>query len=173
MKVVFLQDVVGTARVGEVKEVANGFGRNYLLPRRLAVLATPTSMKQAEGIIRKEKERQVQVTAELTDLAKRITGATLTFKEKVVSEDRLYGSVRAAQIAEELSKAVGVEVDKSTVLLVEPIHRLGSHDVTVRLAHEIEAGIKVIVEAQEPEEAPQAEAAQKEDGEQREASASQ
>lgn len=134
--------------MGEVKEVATGYGRNYLLPRRLALIATPTSLKEAEVKVQKENERQRVFAAELAERARQLEGTTLTFREKVVAEDRLYGSVRNVHVAQELARLTGFDVDKSSVQLEEPLDRVGSYDVVVKLGKDITSTIKVVVEAE-------------------------
>lgn len=135
--------------MGEVKEVSTGYGRNYLLPRRLALIATPASLKEAGLQVQKEKERQRVFAAELAERARQLEGTTLTFKEKVVAEDRLYGSVRNVHVAQELTRLTGFDVDKSSVQLEEPIDRVGSYDIIVKLGKDVTATIKVVVEAEE------------------------
>ena len=146
MKVVLLQDVSRLGRAGEVKEVADGYGRNYLLPRKLAVLATPSVLKAAEIKLQQQAQRQQQLIAELSELAQQIEGVTITFKKKVAAEDRLYGSIKNADIAQEISKIAGTEIDKEKVELEEPIRQLGSYEITVRLLQGLEPKITVIVE---------------------------
>ena len=146
MKVVLVQDVPRLGRVGEVREVADGYGRNFLLPRKLALPATPSALKQAEVLLQKEVKGKERLAVELSELAQQLEGFSITFKEKVVAEGRLYGSVREVQIAQELSRLTGFEIGKGSVELEEPIQQLGSYEVTVRLAKDLTPRIKIIVE---------------------------
>ena len=146
MKVVLVQDVPRLGRVGEVREVADGYGRNFLLPKKLALPATPSALKQAEVLLQKEVKGKERLAVELSELAQKLEGFSITFKEKVVAEGRLYGSVREVQIAQELSRLTGFEIGKGSVELEEPIQQLGSYEVTVRLAKDLTPRIKIIVE---------------------------
>ena len=149
MRVVFLEDVPNVARAGEEKEVADGYGRNFLLPRKLALLATPSARRAAELEVRKRQERQERFAAELGILAQQLEGHVLTFKAKVVEEERLYGSIRDSNIAEELSRLTGLEIERKQVELEEPIRQLGEYEVTVRFGKDLAATIKVIVAQEE------------------------
>ena len=146
MKVVLLQDVPRLGRVGEVKEVADGYGRNFLLPKKLALLATPQALREVEALIRKEARRRERLALELKELAQKLEGFSIIFKERVVAEGRLYGSVRETQIAQELSRLTGFEIEKGNIELDKPIHQLGSYEVMVKLAKDLTPKIKVIVE---------------------------
>ena len=149
MKVVFLKNISRVAKVGEVKEVADGYGRNFLLPRKLALLATPSALKEAEVQIQKERERQERFEAEMNQLAQQLEGFSLSFKEKVTSEINLYGSVRDSDIAEELSRLTGFDFDRRKIELDEPIRQLGEYEITVRLSKELAPKIKVVVSGEE------------------------
>jgi large subunit ribosomal protein L9 len=146
MKVIFLRDVPRVGRKGEVKEVADGFGRNFLLPQKLALLATPEVLKRMETE-RLAAERQRQRTeAELRELARQLEGMSFTLKAKVGEGTRLYGSIRGAQIAEEISRVMGYEIDKKCVELEEPIRHLGSYPARVKLTKDAISRIQVVVE---------------------------
>jgi large subunit ribosomal protein L9 len=149
MRVVFLQDVPNVAKAGEIKEVADGYGRNFLIPKKLALLAKPQAIKQVEtGDIMKAR-----VNAELTALASQLEGKEVTLKAKAGAKDRLYGSITSADIASELSKASGLDIDKRKVELGEPIRQLGSYEVTIRLAKDILPKIKdTVAEEETPKE---------------------
>jgi large subunit ribosomal protein L9 len=146
MKVILVKDVPGSGDVGDVKEVARGYGRNYLLPNGLAVEASAGAMKQAESRIKQEKERKAQEVRKLELLAERIQGKELHFKARVGSEDKLFGSITAAQVAEELSKTVDTPVDKKHVVLERPLREAGSHEVLIKLSGKAEATVTVIIE---------------------------
>jgi large subunit ribosomal protein L9 len=149
VKVVLLEDIRRLGRAGEVKEVADGYGRNFLIPKKLAVLATPSAVKSADIIQKKNEQIQQQLTAELSELAQKIEGLSISFKAKVASEGRLYGSIRDADIANEVSSAVGADIDKDYIELDEPIRQLGSYDITIRLTYDLTSKITVVVEEEE------------------------
>ena len=151
MKVIFLEDVPNVGRAGETGEVADGYGRNYLLPQNLAVLADSRSSNVVEAQLKKIARRQALVEAEMKELAGQLEGKEFVFKARAGAKDRLYGSITHADIAEELSKSSGYEVDKKKIELEEPIHQLGSYEVTVRLAKDIVPTVKLTVVAEEEE----------------------
>jgi large subunit ribosomal protein L9 len=146
MKVVFLQDVPQIGKMGEVKEVADGYARNFLLPKKLATLATPSALKAAELQLQKKKERQQQFVAKIGEIAQQLEGVLITFKAKVVDENRLYGSIRDSDIAAELCQSTGFDIDREKVELKEPIRQLGSYEITIRLSEELVPKIKVVIE---------------------------
>ena len=151
MKVIFVKDVAGSGEVGDVKDVARGYGRNYLIPRGLAVEASTGAMKQAESRIRQEKERKEQEARKLEILAERLQGQELHFKARVGTEDKLFGSITAAQIAEGLSSAVDTPIDKRHVVLERPLREAGSHDVLIKLSGKAEATVTVVIEPETEE----------------------
>lgn len=151
MKVVFLQDVQGVAKLGDIKEVADGYGRNYLLPKKLALVATPEAMKRAEAAKKAEAARQARLDAEMAELARKLDGTPVTIKAKAGAEDKLFGSVTALDITDAVLKATGIEVDRRKVELDEPIKKLGTYEVTVKLAKDAVATVKVTVEAETAE----------------------
>ena len=150
MRVVFLEDTPGVAKTGEVKEVADGYARNYLIPRKLAFLVTSQVTGQLQAQLNSRARKQAQVTENLSKMADRLNGKEITLKAKVGTKDRLYGSITSADIAGELSRATGIDIDKRKIELPEPIRELGSYDVTIRLARDTLPKIKVTVSEQEP-----------------------
>jgi len=157
MKVVFLQNVEGSGRTGEIKEVADGFARNFLLPRRLAAPATPDAVKRAEAITVAEARRQAELDEQARTLAEKLT-APIVITVRAGEQGRLYGSVTATDIAEEASKLAGEEVDRHLLVLEEPIKDVGIYEIPLRLTHNVEAtlmvevvgeGVAVAVEAKE------------------------
>lgn len=149
MKVVFLKDVGRVARAGDIKEVADGYGRNFLLPKKLAMLATPSAIKAAEVHIQKDREQEQRFATEAEKLAQQLEGVAVTFKAKVAEQDHLYGSIRDSDIADELNKLTGLDIDKKKIQLEEPIRLLGEHAVIVRLSKDLTATIKVIIAPEE------------------------
>ena len=145
MKVIFLQDVPNVARAGEIKEVANGYGRNFLIPRKLALLASSEVVNTVGAQIEVKAHGQVQTEDELLELANHLNGREVILEARTGAKDRLYGSITAADIAVELESITGLAVDKRKIDLVEPIRQLGSYDVTIRLAKDIVPQIRVTV----------------------------
>lgn len=157
MKVVFLEDVPDVAEVGDIKEVADGYGRNFLIPRKLAVLADSQAASIVESRLRKKARQMAQLEAEMRELAKQIEGKGLVLKAKAGAKEKLYGSVTNADIAEELEKSYGVAVDKRKIELAEPIREVGSYEVTVRLTGDVTPRIKVTVEEEAGQKAAETE----------------
>jgi len=149
MRVVFLQDVPNVAKAGEVKEIPDGYGRNFLIPRKLALLADSTAMAMAEKQRKLEARRHAEADAEAMELAHRLEGREITLKARVGAKDRLYGSITSADIASELQNSVGLVVDKRKVELAEPIRQLGSYEVAIKLAKDVTPKVKVTVTAEE------------------------
>jgi len=149
VKVIFLEDVPRVARVGQTKTVADGYARNFLFPRKLAVLADSQAAAALDTQLKKKVKQRELEDAEMTELAKKIGGLEITIKAKVGESDKLYGSITGADIAEALSKAAGRDIDKRKIELAEPIKQAGAHDVTIRLAHEITAVVSLNVISEE------------------------
>lgn len=149
MQVLLLKDVPNLGKAGTVKNVADGYARNYLFPQKLAVPATPEAMKQAEAIRKAALRRQQRIEEEAEALAKELEAVSLTFKAKAGESGKLYGSVTAAHIAEALSAQMGMEFDKRKIDLEEPLKELGPHQVRIKLAPTVSASIRVVVEPEE------------------------
>jgi large subunit ribosomal protein L9 len=145
MKVVFFEDVEGTAQVGDVKEVKNGFARNFLLPRGIAGPATKPNLQRATSLAQKEARRQEKLDGEARGVATRLEGYTVSIEARVGDSGRLFGSVTNRDIAERLRETVGVEVDSHIVLLPEPIRELGAREVTIRFTRNVSATVTVEV----------------------------
>ena len=149
MRVIFLEDVPNVARAGDIKEVANGYGRNYLIPQKLARLATSSATNLPE--IQRQLATRNQTKEALVKLANQLEGREVTLKARVGAKDRLYGSITSADIAAELQESAGVAIDKRKIELAEPIRQLGSYEVVIRLTKDIVPTIKVTVTAEEKE----------------------
>ncbi|GAB4443929.1 MAG: 50S ribosomal protein L9 [Chloroflexi bacterium OHK40] len=145
MKVLLVQDVEHLGRAGEIKDVSGGFGRNYLIPKGYAVFATSGQIKQAEQRLAAERKRAEAARKDAEALAARINGKTITFTVKVGEQERLYGSVTSADIAEQIAAQLKVEVDRRKIELDEPIKRTGSYPVTVRLVAGVAPVVTVVV----------------------------
>lgn len=159
MKVLLLRDHAKLGKAGIVKNVADGYARNYLIPRGLAVLATEGALKRAETIRKAEEKRQAQLFAEAQAVANQLNGTTLTFRALAGEMGKLYGSITTHDITEALQREKGIELDKRKVELREPLRTLGTHTVPIRLAADLAPSVTVVIE---PTEAPagEAEAAQ-------------
>ena len=149
MKVIFLQDVPNVARAGEVKEVADGYGRNFLIPQRLALLASSQAVNLIEAQRKTKARSQAQTEAESVELAHQLDGKEVTLKARVGAKERLYGSITSADIAAELQNTTGLVIDKRKIELADPIRQLGSYEVAIRLAGDIFPKIKVIITPEE------------------------
>lgn len=144
MKVLLIKDVYKLGHAGDVKKVADGYGRNYLIPQGLAILATAGALKQAESIRSRAAASRQVLNAELGGLAAQIEGQTINFSSKAGETGKLYGSITNQDIADELSKVVGTPIDRK-VIETQPIRLLGEHRVKVRLTMDLTPEIKVMV----------------------------
>jgi large subunit ribosomal protein L9 len=149
MEVLLLKDVEPLGLAGEVKRVSDGYARNYLFPKGLAVEATPGAIRQAEQRQKARTRRQAKELSEAQALAQTLDGVTVTFQARAGETDRLYGSITSANIADALEERIGGEVDKRKIDLEEPLKELGTHAVTVRLAPGAEAKVTVVIEREE------------------------
>ena len=145
MKVIFLQDVPNVARAGEMKEVADGYGRNFLIPRKLASLARSKAISTIGAQLEVKARSQAQTEAELIEMANSLDGREIFLEAKTGGKDRLYGSITTADIAAELENTTGLVVDRRKIELDESIRQIGSYDVNIRLAKDIVPQIKVTV----------------------------
>ncbi len=146
MRVVFLDDVEGVARAGEIKEVADGFARNYLLPRKLAAAATATYIQRADKKARALALEEARLDAEARTIADTLAGAPLVFRARVGEQGRLYGSVTASDIADEVSKLAGRAIDHRAVHLGQPIKDIGEHEASVSLSRNVRATLTIDVQ---------------------------
>ena len=151
MKVVFVEEVPGSALVGEVKEVKKGYARNFLLPRGLAVPATKDNLERGERLARADTIRQDKLDGAASVIAAKIDGAVLLFTALVGEQGRLYGSITAAAIAERLAELADGDVDHRQVLLGQAIRTVGTHEVRVRLTRNVFATVGVTVASDQPE----------------------
>jgi large subunit ribosomal protein L9 len=145
MKVLLKEDVDNIGMAGEVHKVANGFGRNYLLPQGLAVMASPSMMKQATAWRKKAEARRAEQRAEFEELSVKIEAVKLTFTARAGETGKLFGSITTSQIADDLNNELGTELDRRKVG-VESLRQLGEHKVVVRLSGEFQPELTVIIE---------------------------
>ena len=144
MKVLFLQDVPGTAYAGDIKEVRPGFARNYLLPQSIAVPASKDQMNRVDGLRNAASRRREATEGEMTALAEKLTSTPITLLARAGRNDRLYGAITSAVVAEEISKIAGREIDRRRIVM-SPFRQLGSYTVPVKLHQGIEPRVTVIV----------------------------
>src|SRR5436853_1400019 len=145
MKVILLQDVEGLGKAGDLKEVSNGYARNYLLPRQIAAGATPSLVANRKQRIAAE-QRKLEKQAELSrQQAERLGQVTLTFKARVGSQGRLYGSITSQDIAAGLREAEGIIIDRRMIDMPEPIRTTGTFKVPVKIASKLQPEITVNV----------------------------
>ncbi|MDE0078147.1 MAG: 50S ribosomal protein L9 [Caldilineaceae bacterium] len=145
MKVLLTEDIPSLGLAGEVHTVARGYARNYLLPRREAILATKGALKQAEDIRQAAIRKRAQERSNADAQAEVLAGQQLLFNVRAGENDRLYGSITTSDISTRLEDAVEFEVDRRRIALNQPIRELGLYDVTIRLMAEVEATFIVAV----------------------------
>lgn len=163
MKIILQENIEKLGARGQVVEVADGYARNYLLPRKFALPATPGNLKQLDRIRARLAKVEALEHATAQDLGARLAATVVTLVRKAGQNDQLFGSVTAADIAEALA-AQGLAVDKRKVALTEPIKQIGEYDVTIKLHHAVSTAVKVRVSregepaaaAPEPQAAPPA-----------------
>lgn len=157
MKVILTQDVEKLGVAGDVKDVAKGYARNYLIPRELATVATSGAVKEFERRRSAQARREERETERAAALAERIAGLVLTFEAKAGDKGRLYGSITSVEVAEALGREVGEQFDRRKHITIEPIRELGEHVVPVRLTADIIPEITVVVKPEGGEVAEEAE----------------
>ena len=145
MKVVFLHDVPNIAQAGETKEVADGYGRNFLIPKKLAVLAD----KAATRVLERQRRIEANIEAEMAEIAQQLEGKEVILKAHTGAQEKLYGAITHADIADEIQNTAGIVIDKRKIDLDEPIRQLGSYEVNIKLAKDITAKITVTVAEKE------------------------
>lgn len=143
MKVILLQDVKNIGRKNDLIDVAEGYGRNYLIPRGLATEATPANMKKREQQQATQAQRQEREETEARAAAEKLEKQPIALKVKAGEGGRLFGSVTAADIAAQMKVQAGVKVDRRRIDLAEPLKTLGLHEVSVRLYQGVHARVKV------------------------------
>lgn len=144
MQVILKANVKDLGHIGDVVNVKDGYARNFLIPRGLAVEANPKNIKALEHEKRKIHELAKKAKASAEELAARVSGTTVTIKAKAGEMDKLFGSVTAMDIADALKKE-GIDIDKKKIVMDEPIKRLGSYTVNVKLHPDVTARLNVEV----------------------------
>lgn len=144
MKVLLLKDVYKLGRAGDVKKVANGYGRNYLLPQGFAALATAGAIKQVEGIRTRAAAQRNTLNNEMSSVSEKITGLVIGFASRAGETGKLYGSITTQMIADEIARKAGVTIDRR-LIECQPIRNLGDHKCQVRLTVDLVPEVKIIV----------------------------
>ena len=145
MRVVFLQDVAGVAQGGDVKEVKNGFARNYLIPKNFAVPATHNELQRVKQYAEQAERTRLRLLQDMRELSETLNGKRIDVEMRAGASGQLYGSVTNAIIADKLAELSDREIDRRGIEIGDPIRQLGSFDVSVRLHPEVQAQIEVLV----------------------------
>jgi large subunit ribosomal protein L9 len=153
MKVILLKDVAGLGQTGDVKEVAEGYARNYLLKQGLVAMASPTAMGNLKQHIAAERRKQEKLEAEQQALSAQLGEITITFQARAGKGGRLYGSITNQDIAEAIRSQKGLSIDRRSIQLAEPLRSIGTFEVPVHIAKGKEPKLTIIIESNEPVEA--------------------
>lgn len=145
MQVVLLEDVKSLGKKGDIVKANDGYARNFLLPKKLGVEATPANLAKLKQQKAYEAKVAAQQLAEAQELARAIEGKAIRMSAKVGQGGRLFGAIASREIAQEVKKQTGLDVDKKKIVLPEPIKTLGEHEVAVRLHRDVTAKLKVMV----------------------------
>ncbi len=151
MKVLLLKDVYKLGRAGDVKKVADGYGRNFLIPQRLAMLATPGAVKQAEKIRQSALTERTRLNQEMGTVAEKLQAVTLTFIARAGETGRLYGSITTGDISAAIERETGIHIDRRHIAH-QPLRDLGSFKVAIRLTVDLIPEITVVVKSEGEEE---------------------
>jgi large subunit ribosomal protein L9 len=146
VRVILKAEVRGLGRAGEIKDVADGYARNYLLPKGLAIEATGGELRQLAQERQSEKTKKDRAHQDAEELAKRLGEVTLVFRLKAGEQGKTFGSVTAKEVADALKKDTKADIDKTKVVLHEPLRSLGIHKVEVRLLSDVRANVTVAIE---------------------------
>ena len=149
MNVIFLQDVPEKAHAGEVKRVADGYARNYLLPKGLAEVVTPEIMKRVNKIKSIGDAQRLRETATMEVLAQLLDNTQISVTARVTPTGRYYGAISNVQIAETLTSTIGRDIDRRIVDTIEPIREPGDYEISLKLSADIQATIHITAEAEE------------------------
>lgn len=151
MRVIFLSDVPGSGLAGEVKTVKNGYARNFLIPKQLAVVATHDQLQRIESIRKAGDATRIKEEQDMRALAEQLSQIEVTLTARVGPTGRLYGAVTSTHIAEELSRLTEREFDRRTIQLDSAIHEPGSYQATIRLSQGMKAAIEITVQGEDAE----------------------
>ncbi len=149
MKVVLLKDIQGLGKEGQVKDVAEGYARNLLLPKGLAAPATKGVMKELEIKQAADRKRQAQIDEEMKAVGGKISAGTVTVRSKVGEGGKLYGSITNADVAEAIEQQLGQTVDKRKIEIEEPIRHVGEYKIPIKLSNNVSATVTLVVQGEE------------------------
>ena len=146
MKVILLQDVKGKGKKGQMLEVSDGYARNFMLPKKIAIEATPDAINTMRMNDKATQERIAREKAEAMEISKKLRDMTLVVTAKGGGAGRLFGSVTNAEIADALAKKTGIKLDKRKIVISDPIKSVGTYTVNCKLGYEITAPLTVKIE---------------------------
>jgi len=149
MKLILTRDVQDLGKAGDLVNVAEGYGRNFLLPRKLAIVANAGAMKSLDKKKKTLVIRGEHIVDEAQEIAEKLREVTVTIKGKTGSGTKLYGSITSQEIADALARQHAVKIDRRKIHITDPIKSIGTYEVPVKLHHDVEAGIRVEVVAEE------------------------
>ena len=145
MRVILNQDVEKIGQRGDIVDVSRGYVRNFLLPRGLAEVATPGKLEEARRTMEESEERDRRLAERAEEISGVLNKSVITIEARTGEDERLFGSVTAANIADAVERARGIRLDRRRIRLEEPIKALGTHQVPIQVYGEVEASVKVIV----------------------------
>jgi large subunit ribosomal protein L9 len=145
LQVILTQDVEKIGQRGDIVDVSRGYVRNFLVPRGLAEVATPSKLEEARRRMEEAAERERRLAERAGEIAGTLNKSVITIEARTGEDERLFGSVTAANIADAIERARGVHIDRRRIRLEEPIKSLGTHQVPVQVHGDVEASVKVIV----------------------------
>ncbi|MDP8972126.1 MAG: 50S ribosomal protein L9 [Actinomycetota bacterium] len=145
MQVILKQDVDKIGRRGEIIDVSRGYVRNFLVPRGLAEMATPGKLEEVRHEMEEAEERDRRMAERASEIAEILNKSVITIEARTGEDERLFGSVTAANIASAIERARDVRIDRRRIRLAEPIKSLGTHQVPIQVHGDVEASVKVIV----------------------------
>ncbi len=145
MRVVFLEDVAGVAQGGDVKEVKNGFARNYLIPQALAMPATNEALQRTQRLGKEAESKRLKTLADMKELSEELNGSQVTVEMRAGASGRLYGSVTNMIVADEVAKLTDREIDRRTIQIPESIRQVGVYPIRIKLHPEVETDVSVLV----------------------------
>jgi len=144
MKVILLEDIDKLGKKGEIKEIADGYARNLLIPKKMVVLASKSEVIRLEEQKKIDEEKAEKELVRFQEIASQIDGFELEISAKIGEDDKLFGAITASKISEELKKN-NFEIEKNQIKLEEPIKEIGEYEVPIELPHNLEAKIKLII----------------------------
>ena len=145
MQVILKQDVDKIGRRGDIVDVSRGYVRNFLVPRNLAEVATPAKMEEAQRVMAEIAERDRRMAERAGEIAETLNKSVITIEARTGEDDRIFGSITPANIAQAIERARGLRIDRRRIRLEEPIRSLGTHQIPVQVHGDVEASVKVIV----------------------------